>query len=245
MIPRSSVELDAVVPDHHVGHVRDDALAAADDEAALDEAGGQLDANEMSMPCVAAPGSERISQSRIVDLAPAGVDPVELRRLDDDAVELDALGVATSIPYSPPRTVTFADRDVVRRDQDAAADDRALLADDGLGVVEDERPLVHAGREPDRRRLDRPRDARARRASATGAAAERPTPARPSSPPSSGQVRRSSGSTACASSCASSQAPAKKRSAGRSGALSSSSRAAASVSPSSSRPSGTATQPGW
>ena len=85
---------DAVVADHHVGHVRDDPLAAADDEAVLDEAGGQLRGERDVDPLRR--GTRERADLAVADreLALAGVDPVERRRLDDDAVELDALGVA-------------------------------------------------------------------------------------------------------------------------------------------------------
>ena len=206
---------------------------------------GSCDANEMSIPCVAAPGRERISQSLDLELALAGVDPVELRRLDDDAVELDALGVADLDPVLAAADGQVPQRDVVRRDRGCRRGrsrlPRRRRSGRGRGRAAPGARRPRAGRSAARP----PTRCRARRASATGAAAERPTPARPSSPPSSGHVRWSSGSAACASSCASSQVPAKKRSAGRSGAPSSSSRAAARVSPSSSSPSGTAAQPGW
>ena len=144
-----------------------------------------------------------------LDLAAANVDAVELGAFDDDVVQLDAVRSVDLDPVLAAAHRHVADGDVVGRDQDAAADDRARLADDRLRVVEDERPLVDAGREPDGRRLDGPRGAddreqhdRQRRRRGRGRA-------RPSSPPSSGQLSRSSGRPACASTWSTSQAPAK------------------------------------
>ena len=75
------------------------------------------------------------------------------------------------------------------RDEDAAADDRSAARRRPSGRDRARAgPGGPSGREPDRRRLDRPGDPE-HRSSATGAAAERPRPARPSSPPSSGRRR--------------------------------------------------------
>ena len=71
-------------------------------------------------------------------------------------------------------------------------------------------------------------------------------PGRPSSPPSSGQLSRSSGRPACASNWCTSQAPAKSATAGQNGALQLEQPSGCpSSAPSSRRPSGTASQPGW
>ena len=76
------------------------------------------------------------------------------------------------------------DGDVVGRHDDSPADDGARLADELLRVVEDERPLVDARGEMDDGRLRGPCD-RPAAARTTSAVAATPTPARPSSPPSS------------------------------------------------------------
>ena len=57
------------------------------------------------------------------------------------------------IPFSPPTTVTFFDPDVVRLDDDAAADDRTGIADEHLPPRDHERPLVNARLQVDDRRL--------------------------------------------------------------------------------------------
>ena len=86
----------------------------------------------MSMPC-AYGAREATVQSRIIDLREADVDAVAARARDAHALELDAVRErSTSIPFSPPTTVTFADHDAVGADDDAAADDRARLADERL-----------------------------------------------------------------------------------------------------------------
>ena len=77
-------------------------------------------------------------------------------------------------------------------------------------MVEDERALVDARGERDRGRLDGPRDAEHRDERDGRRGRERAAGACRSSPPSSGQVRRRSGRPAWASTCMTSQAPAKK-----------------------------------
>ena len=83
--------------------------------------------------------------------------PSSSRSLDDDVLELDAVGVLHIDPVLAAADGHVADGDVVGRDHDPAADDRPGLARHRLRVVEDERPLVDPGREVDGRRLDGPR----------------------------------------------------------------------------------------
>ena len=139
---------------------------------------GSCDANEMSIPCDALPGRERISQSLIATSLWRALIPSSSADSTTTSSISTLSASRTSIPYSPPRTVRL------RRVTSSAVTTmppRTIapgFADDRLGVVEDERALVDAGREADRRRLDRPGDPehreqrhrRGRREAETGAA---------------------------------------------------------------------------
>ena len=152
---------------------------------------------------------------------------------------------STVIPFSPPTTATFFDRDVVRADDDAAADDRPRLADQDLLPRDHERALVNACVEVDDRRppgvggrtRTRKRDPDGKRSDAAEASelatvlcVAEPQPAgtrlaeQLREQPASGEERE--------------RLPERR-------AITSRTRIRKSRTPSSSRPSGTAIQPGW
>ena len=140
--------------------------------------------NEMSIPC---PKSLVNRDLAVADRhgAPADVDPVELGADHADVVEQDAVGFVHRDAVLTADHGDVAHGHVVRRDDDAAADDGPVLADELLRALEDERAHVGSGREPDGRRLRRPGDADHREQQTPARAAASAGPARPSSPPSS------------------------------------------------------------
>ena len=155
-IPRSRGPGDAVLAEAARREVRDDALAPAADVAALDEARreGRREGDVDPLRT----GHRRRVDRAVADRerAAASVDAVQRRAAHGDAVEHDVLAVAHLDPDLAAEHGHVADRDVVGLDPDAAADDCARVADERLRLVEDERPLVHAGREPHDRRLGDP-----------------------------------------------------------------------------------------
>ena len=162
----------------------------------LDDARVEVEAEGDVDPLRVGRGRERIVQSRISTwlrrtLMPSSSAP--------STTTSSSSTLSRSVDLDPVLAATHrhvADGDVVGRDQDAAADDRSRLADDRLRVVEDQRPLVHAGCEPDGRRLDGPRGADDRQQHDRERDGEDAAAAARSSPPSSGQLSRSSGKPA-------------------------------------------------
>ena len=140
--------------------------------------------------------------------------PSRLGTEDRDALEQDALRAVDLDPVLAAQHGHVPNGHVVGGDDDAAAHDRARLADEPLRVVEDERALVDARREVDDRRLRRPRDLPAAAASTTSAVAATPAPGPTelAAVLAVGEAQRA-GSTAWPSTWASSQAPAKNASA--------------------------------
>jgi hypothetical protein len=200
--------------------------------------------NEMSIPCTNAPGSERISQSRISTFPRRTWIPSSSAPSTTTSSSSTLSAPSTSIPFWPPRTVTLR-----------TVTSSAVITIPPSTTVPSSPSTVCAWSStsgpwctPAASRTVGGSTAHARPSTATsvtGAAAASVLPVRPSSPPSSAQLSLHSGSAAWASSCSRSQAPAKKPRAAQSGGISSSARTAAMVSASSSSPSGSASQPGW
>ena len=137
------------------------------ERAPLDETrrkvGGERDVNPLAVRA-----SERADGTIAHnDLPAAHVDSVHQDSPDIDILENDVRDAGQPALDSDPVLATLdvdaPDRHVARRDDDAAANHRAGRADNHLGVVEHERPFVHAGREMDCRWLGSPRRSTSRR----------------------------------------------------------------------------------
>ena len=199
----------------------------------------------MSIPCAHgfAPRVDRAVAD--LDVAAADVDAVELRARDGDAVEHDVARLVDVDPVLAADDGDVADRDAARANDDAAADDRARVADERLALVDHERPLVHAGREVHDRRPHAVRgaggageDERDDRAATAGAgAAELAAVLRVGQPRRAG-ARRGRAPAPRAS-------PPRKRHRRAERRVDAERARGAITSPSSSAPSGSASQPGW
>ena len=170
------------------------------------------------------------------------MDSVHQRAHDPDVLDPDVVGLVDVDPVLAAHHRHVAHRHLVRPDHDAAAHDRAVLADQPLSVVEHERALMDARGQPDERGQGRPGDPECTRERDRRGCSER----RPGAPELAAVLRVGQAQERedrVAVTCATIQAAAKNQSACSSGAPIPSSRTAAIVRPSSSRPTGSATQP--
>ena len=129
--------------------MRGDPLHAAGDVAAVDHARavahGERDVDSLSVRVVEHVDRAAVDANRRV----SHMDPVELRARDRDTVDRRALEAVDGDPVLAPDDGNILDRDTVRADDDAAADDCARRADERLAARDDHRPGMDACSEMD------------------------------------------------------------------------------------------------
>ena len=158
-----------------------------------------------------------------------------------------AARASTSMPFSPPITVTFLTITPCARDDDAALTTAPGFADEVLSAVDHERPLVDARARGDGRRPGRERDAAAPRAR-TAADGRAGRGARPAELAAVLRVRESQQRQHSVAEQLRERARRRRRTRARQTerrAMPDRAAPSAITTPSSSAPSGSAAQPGW